>query len=111
MRNPKAISIVFMMWSILPVLPEYEPHYPSKTLIIVFLGTRTPNPDPQHSGKSVAFEVKDTSFIIDFGLGLVRQAAVMPRRLCLIRQRSKNSFLHFSPVPEVYGHVNRCLRK
>lgn len=111
MKNTKAISIVFMMWSILPALQEYELHIPSIIPIFVFLGTGTPNPDPQHSGESLAFEVKDAPYIIDIGLGLVRQAAAIPRRLCLTRQRSKNSFLRFSPVPEAYGHVNRRLRK
>lgn len=44
---------------------------------VVLLGTGTPNPDPEHSGGSVAIIVENRSYIIDFGPGLVRQAAKM----------------------------------
>lgn len=48
----------------------------SKTKVIL-LGTGTPNPDPQHSGCSVAIVVNDTPYIIDFGPGLIRKAAAL----------------------------------
>lgn len=44
---------------------------------IAFLGTGNPNPDPRHSGISVAIIVNDVSYIVDFGPGLVRQAAAL----------------------------------
>ena len=44
---------------------------------VVLLGTGTPNPDPEHSGGSVAIVVGNTPYVIDFGPGLVRQAAKM----------------------------------
>lgn len=44
---------------------------------VVLLGTGTPNADPEHSGGSVAIIVGTTSYIVDFGPGLVRQAAKM----------------------------------
>jgi ribonuclease BN (tRNA processing enzyme) len=47
---------------------------------VVFLGTGTPNPDPQHSGSSVAIVVKNTPYIIDFGPGLIRKAAALSPR-------------------------------
>jgi len=50
---------------------------PSEITKIVFLGTGTPNPDPQHSGNSIAIVVKDTPYIVDFGPGLVRKAAAL----------------------------------
>jgi ribonuclease BN (tRNA processing enzyme) len=43
--------------------------------IVALLGTGNPNPDPDHSGCSVAVIVRDTPYIIDFGPGLVRKAA------------------------------------
>jgi len=48
----------------------------SKTKVIL-LGTGTPNPDPNYSGCSVAITVNETPYIIDFGPGLIRQAAAL----------------------------------
>jgi ribonuclease Z len=47
---------------------------------VVLLGTGNPNPDPEHSGCSVAVIVNDTPYIIDFGPGLIRKAAAMSPR-------------------------------
>lgn len=44
---------------------------------VVLLGTGNPNPDPEHSGCSVAIIVNDTPYIVDFGPGLIRKAAQM----------------------------------
>ena len=52
---------------------------PGKTKVVL-LGTGTPNPDPEHSGCSVAIVVNETSYIVDFGPGLVRQAAALSPR-------------------------------
>ena len=46
---------------------------------VVLLGTGNPNPDPEHSGCSVAIVVGDTPYIVDFGPGLIRQAAKLER--------------------------------
>ncbi len=53
---------------------------PSEITKVVFLGTGTPNPDPQHSGNSVAIIVKGTPYIVDCGPGLVRRAAALSPR-------------------------------
>jgi ribonuclease Z len=50
---------------------------PSATTKVVLLGTGTPNADPQRSGPAVAIVVNDTPYLIDFGPGVVRQAAAM----------------------------------
>ena len=42
---------------------------------LILLGTGTPNADPDRSGPSLAIVVGDTSYIVDFGPGLVRRAA------------------------------------
>ena len=47
---------------------------------VVLLGTGNPNPDPQHSGPSVAIIVNETPYIVDFGPGLIRQAAALSPR-------------------------------
>lgn len=44
---------------------------------VVLLGTGNPNPSPFQSGCSVAIIVNDTPYIIDFGPGLIRQAAAL----------------------------------
>lgn len=47
---------------------------------VVMLGTGTPNPSPFQSGCSVAIVVNDTPYIVDFGPGLIRQAAALSPR-------------------------------
>ena len=44
---------------------------------IVMLGTGTPNPNPSRSGPAIAIVVNDVPYIVDFGPGVVRQAAAM----------------------------------
>ncbi len=52
----------------------------SKITKVVMLGTGNPNPSPSQSGCSVAIVVNDTPYIVDFGPGLIRQAAAMSPR-------------------------------
>ncbi len=40
---------------------------------IVLLGTGNPNPDPMRFGPSLAIIVKDSSYLIDFGVGITRR--------------------------------------
>jgi len=47
---------------------------PSEITKIVFLGTGTPNPDPNHQGPAVAIVVNGQPYIVDCGPGVVRQA-------------------------------------
>ncbi len=47
---------------------------------IAMLGSGNPNPDPNHSGCSLAIVVNNDSYIIDFGPGLVRQASALSPR-------------------------------
>jgi ribonuclease BN (tRNA processing enzyme) len=54
-----------------------RPYSPSPVTRVVFLGTGTPNADPQHSGNSVAIVVNNTPYIVDFGPGLIRKAAAL----------------------------------
>ena len=44
---------------------------------VILLGTGTPNPDPSRAGSSTAILVNNNAYLIDFGTGLVRQAAKM----------------------------------
>ena len=54
------------------------PHAQSRTSVVV-LGTGTPNPDPDRYGPSVAIVVDDASYLVDFGVGVVRRAAAAER--------------------------------
>ncbi|MFC1997516.1 MBL fold metallo-hydrolase, partial [Chloroflexota bacterium] len=47
---------------------------------VVLLGTGNPNPDPNHSGPSLAIIVGENPYIIDCGPGLIRQAASLTPR-------------------------------
>ena len=44
---------------------------------LVILGSGTPNPDPERSGSSYAVLINETAYLIDFGPGVVRQAAAL----------------------------------
>jgi ribonuclease BN (tRNA processing enzyme) len=41
---------------------------------IVFLGTGTPRPQADHQGQSIAIRVNNKTYLVDAGVGLVRQA-------------------------------------
>ena len=44
---------------------------------LILLGTGTPNADPNRAGPALAISVKNHSYIVDFGPGIVRQAAAL----------------------------------
>jgi ribonuclease BN (tRNA processing enzyme) len=46
---------------------------------VVLLGTGTPNADPDRDGPAVAVVVDETSYLVDFGVGVVRRAAAAER--------------------------------
>jgi ribonuclease BN (tRNA processing enzyme) len=47
---------------------------------IVLLGTGTPAPDPERAGPSTAIVVNGTPYLVDFGAGVVRQAAAARKK-------------------------------
>jgi ribonuclease Z len=53
---------------------------PARTRVVM-LGTGTPNPDPDRFGASVAIVVDDASYLVDFGVGVVRRAAAAERAM------------------------------
>ena len=50
---------------------------PSPRTRLLLLGTGTPNPDPNHQGNSLILLVDETPYVVDFGPGLIRQAAAL----------------------------------
>ncbi len=79
MKKIKFFCLIFIIISTKSLIGQsvYEP---SEITKVVLLGTGNPNPDPDHSGPSVAIVVYDTPYIIDFGAGIVRRAAAMSPR-------------------------------
>ncbi len=55
-------------------IPNSEPPATVPGPLIVFLGTGMPRPDPDREGPSLAIVVGDKAYIVDAGVGLVRQA-------------------------------------
>ena len=50
---------------------------PDNKTRLILLGTGTPNADPNRAGPALAISVGDQSYIVDFGPGIVRQAAAL----------------------------------
>ncbi len=78
---------------------SYPQEYtPSDITKVILLGSGNPNPDPEHSGCSIAIVVNDMSYIVDFGPGAVRQASAMSPRYggnipALAAENLKRAFL------------------
>jgi ribonuclease BN (tRNA processing enzyme) len=69
------LLILVLGFAVVPLaFAEYEP---SNVTQVVMLGTGTPNPNPSRSGPAIAIVVNDTPYIVDFGPGVIRQAAAM----------------------------------
>ena len=51
----------------------------SQNTQLILLGTGTPNADPERSGPALAIVVGQQSYLVDFGPGIVRQAAKASR--------------------------------
>jgi ribonuclease Z len=69
-----AVALIAAAILLLGVLTDAQPR--SR---VVILGTGTPNPDPDRFGPSVAIVVDDASYLVDFGVGVVRRAAAADR--------------------------------
>lgn len=81
---------------------------------IVLLGTGNPNPNPQRSGPSVAIIVAETPYIIDFGPGLIRQAATLTPQYggaiqALEAQKIKRAFLTHLHSDHTIGYPDLIL--
>ena len=50
---------------------------PDNKTRLILLGTGTPNADPNRAGPALAISVGDRAYIVDFGPGIVRQAAAL----------------------------------
>src|SRR5215831_7826591 len=80
--------VAFALVGIIPAAPRVDITFSSKVAIaqpqplsesktqIVFLGTGTPNADPDRSGPAVAIVVNDQPYLVDFGPGVVRRASL-----------------------------------
>lgn len=80
-RTVRAVGIA-LLFSFLSLLAfsqsEDKPSAPRTQ--IVLLGTGTPSPDPERSGPATAIVVNGTSYLIDFGPGVVRRVAAASQK-------------------------------
>ena len=81
---------------------------------LIFLGTGTPNPDPKHLGASIIILVDETPYPVDFGAGLVRQAASLTSRYggsieVLKIKNLKTAFLTHMPSDHTVGYPDLIL--
>ncbi len=78
----KKISIIFVtlvFFLYFNVSPNDNKKKPVITKVVL-LGTGNPNPDPEHSGCSIAIIVNEIPYIVDFGPGLIRNASKLSTR-------------------------------
>ena len=80
MRAIKSLFILFIIIFMLDSTFAQQDYSNSEITKVILLGTGNPNPDPEHSGCSVAIVVNETPYIIDFGPGVIRQAAALSHR-------------------------------
>ncbi len=84
MKNSKSFMFIVLVLLYITSLDfpglAQETYSPSDITKVVFLGTGNPNPDPQHSGNSIVIVINNTPYIVDFGPGLIRQAAALSPR-------------------------------
>lgn len=80
MKYLKALPFLFLLLLFTNSLQASDNNSKTQTTKVILLGTGNPNPDPAHSGCSVAIVVNDTPYIIDFGPGLIRKAAALSPR-------------------------------
>jgi ribonuclease BN (tRNA processing enzyme) len=73
-RKCRAMVFTVVMFFMLLGISKTQDKPASKTQIVL-LGTGVPRPDPERSGPATAIVVNGTAYIVDFGTGVVRQAA------------------------------------
>ncbi len=67
-------TLVLMAVALVAAGTALRAQAPARTRVVM-LGTGTPNADPDRYGPSVAVIVDETSYLVDFGVGVVRRAA------------------------------------
>ncbi|MEE9448748.1 MAG: MBL fold metallo-hydrolase, partial [Ignavibacteriaceae bacterium] len=80
MREIKFLFILFLIILIVDSTFAQQNYSNSEITKVILLGTGNPNPDPEHSGCSIAIVVNEIPYIIDFGPGIIRQASALSPR-------------------------------
>jgi ribonuclease BN (tRNA processing enzyme) len=77
-NTSSAVALSALVFLAAPSFGQTQ-EFASKTQIVL-LGTGTPLPDPERSGPSTAIVVNGAAYIVDFGTGVVRQAAAARKK-------------------------------
>ncbi len=78
-RSGAALAVALLFIFAWPSISQVQHQAASKTQIVL-LGTGTPLPDPERSGPCTAIVVNGTAYLVDFGTGVVRQAAAARKK-------------------------------
>src|SRR5712675_2433617 len=79
-RKRQVLAVVTLLFVFAWRSASFAQSAPATKTQVVMLGTGTPLPDPDRSGPSTAIVVNGTSYIVDFGTGVVRQAAAARKK-------------------------------
>ena len=71
------LSVYFLLSVFILISPSVLYSADHNKTQLILLGTGTPNADPSRSGPALAISVAGRSYIVDFGPGIVRQAAAL----------------------------------
>ncbi len=80
MREFKSLFILLIVILVVDNTYAQQDYSNSEITKVILLGTGNPNPDPEHSGCSIAIVVNEIPYIIDFGPGIIRQASALSPR-------------------------------
>src|SRR5215471_14120375 len=90
MKLTRVICVSALMTVTTAAAPQQPTSQASKAGVpqtkVVLLGTGTPVPDPERSGPATAIVVGNSSYLVDFGPGVVRRAkaAVLQRQIAAL---------------------------
>jgi ribonuclease BN (tRNA processing enzyme) len=78
-RMPFALGLTLLLPFVSHAIAQAQSAANPKTQIVL-LGTGTPLPDPARSGPCTAIVVNGVAYLVDFGAGVVRQAAAASKK-------------------------------
>jgi ribonuclease BN (tRNA processing enzyme) len=91
----RCVRSAMLLLSVMCAIAQPQASSSPKTQVVI-LGTGKPNPDPDRSGPAVAVVVNGTAYLVDFGPGVVRRAALAAREKKIEALRPVNLKIAFA---------------